>query len=199
MPPMNAWSLLYEELKMSENFEDRYEDSLKSNYWFDYTRNDPNRPNPFSSDTINFGNVGNTVISGADSSDTIYFGAAQEVPYTVGGEDTVTFDLNLDSTSRNGFWNYREDVILKEVRDYLSGTYRSHYTSQDSKTQTLDLVESIGDAEPFCRSNAIKYLSRFGKKEGKSKLDILKAIHYCILLYHFSGVLDKPKGNYETF
>ena len=197
MPPMNAWSLLYEELKMSENFEDRYEDSLKSNYWFDYTRNDPNRPNPFSSDTINFN--GSTVISGADSSDTICFGAAQEVPYAVGGMDSVTFDLNLDSTAKNGFWNYREGVILKEVRDYLSGTYRSHYTSQESKTQTLDLVESIGDAEPFCRSNAIKYLSRFGKKDGKSKLDILKAIHYCILLYHFSGVLDKPKGNYETF
>jgi hypothetical protein len=31
-------------------------------------------------------------------------------------------------------------------------------------------------------------LSRFGKKGGKSELDILKAIHYCVLLYHFSGL-----------
>ena len=202
MPPMNAWSLLYEELNMSENFEDRYEDGLKSKHWYDYDRNDSDRKNPFG--------LGDTIISGGDSADTISFSfaepraqAAQPVDsfMTFGSEsnDTISFDLNLDSTSKNGFWNYREDVILKEVRDYLSGTYRSHYTSQESKTQTLDLVESIGDAEPFCRSNAIKYLSRFGKKDGKSKLDILKAIHYCILLYHFSGVLDKPKGNYETF
>lgn len=103
------------------------------------------------------------------------------------------FNLNMDNT--NGFWKYEEDLTMKEVRDYLSGTYRQHYTSQDSKTQTLDLIESIGDAEAFCRSNAIKYLSRFGKKEGKSKMDILKAIHYCILLYHFSG-LHKQTSNY---
>jgi len=197
---MNAWSLLYEELNMSENFEDRYEDGLKSKHWYEYDRNDLDRKNPFG--------LGDTTISGGEGADTIYFSeprvqAAQPVDsfMTFGSEcnDTISFDLNLDSTSKNGFWNYREDEILKEVRDYLSGTYRSHYTSQESKTQTLDLVESIGDAEPFCRSNAIKYLSRFGKKDGKSKLDILKAIHYCILLYHFSGVLDKPKGNYETF
>ena len=105
----------------------------------------------------------------------------------------------IDSMSSSHFWKYEEDKTLKEIRDYLSGTYQSHYTSKESKTQTLDLIESIGDAEPFCRSNAIKYLSRFGKKNGKSKLDILKAIHYCILLYHFSGLHKKPSDNYETF
>jgi len=108
-------------------------------------------------------------------------------------------NLNLDATSKNGFWKYEEDLTLKEIRDYLSGTYRSHYTSQESQTQTLDLIESIGDAEPFCRSNAIKYLSRFGKKNGKSKQDILKAIHYCILLYHFAGLHNETKDTYETF
>lgn len=112
---------------------------------------------------------------------------------------TDEIDLNLESTSKNGFWKYEEDLTIKEVRDYLSSTYKSHYTSKDSKTQTLDLIESIGDAEPFCRSNAIKYLSRFGKKNGKSKQDILKAIHYCILLYHFSGLHKKTSTGYETF
>ena len=97
------------------------------------------------------------------------------------------------------FWKYNEDKILKQIQDYLAGTYHSHYTSEQSKVQTLDLIEAIGDAEPFCRSNAIKYLSRFGKKNGKSKLDILKVIHYCILLYHFAGLDNETKGNYETF
>lgn len=107
--------------------------------------------------------------------------------------------INLNIDNENGFWKYEEDVILKEIRDYLGGTYNSHYAGEESKVQTLDLIDSIGDAEAFCRSNAIKYLSRFGKKNGKSKLDILKAIHYCILLYHFSGITSQPKGNYETF
>jgi len=101
----------------------------------------------------------------------------------------VTFDLNMpEDTNKNGFWKYEEDKTLKEVEQYLSSTYHSHYTSETSKTQTLDLIESIGDAEAFTRSNAIKYLSRFGKKNGKSKQDILKAIHYCVLLYHFAGL-----------
>ena len=102
--------------------------------------------------------------------------------------DDIKIPESVVRESTNGFWKYEEDETLKEIQDYLSGTYKSHYTSKESKTQTLDLIESIGDAEPFCRSNAIKYLSRFGKKNGKSKQDILKAIHYCILLYHFAGL-----------
>ena len=118
---------------------------------------------------------------------------------TTGNVDIHTdYEMNLNIDNKKGFWKYEEDVILKEIRDYLGGTYTAHYAN-DNKTQTLDLIDSIGDSEAFCRSNAIKYLSRFGKKEGKSKLDILKAIHYCILLYHFSGINKQPKGNYETF
>lgn len=118
-----------------------------------------------------------------------------------GGESTLNLEktaLNM-SENKNGFWKYNEDKTLKELEGYLISTYKAHYTSEQSKTQTLDLIESIGDAEPFVRSNAIKYLSRFGKKNGKSKMDILKAIHYCILLYHFAGLHNETKGTYETF
>ena len=134
--------------------------------------------------------------------------AADQVYPSYYGEDAISFDLCQDevgvpdlptTNNNNKRWKYNEDVILKEVRDYLGMTYRSHYTSKESKTQTLDLIEGIGDAEPFCRSNAIKYLSRFGKKDGKSKQDILKAIHYCILLYHFSGLCNVNPQPYETF
>ena len=114
-------------------------------------------------------------------------------------EPEIVNEFKLEMNNQNGFWKYEEDLTLKEIQDYLAGTYRAHYTSQESKTQTLDLIESIGDAEAFCRSNAIKYLSRFGKKNGKSKLDILKAIHYCVLLYHFSGLHKNSADNYETF
>ena len=119
-----------------------------------------------------------------------------EVNYQIMSENLEPFTI-----SNKKLWKYEEDKTLKEISDYITETYKGHYTSsdQDSKTQTLDLIESIGDAEPFCRSNAIKYLSRFGKKNGKSRLDILKVIHYCILLYHFSGLHKKTTDNYETF
>ena len=142
-------------------------------------------------------------ISDATSADwNDFWGAADTVSMLEGGEDVISFDVpDLPEAPKNdnGFWKYHEDVILKEVRDYLGGTYNAHYASSESKTQTLDLIESVGDAEPFCRSNAIKYLSRFGKKNGKSKQDILKAIHYCILLYHFAGLCNENPQPYETF
>ena len=83
-------------------------------------------------------------------------------------------DLPNAPNNNNGFWKYHEDVILKEIKEYLGGTYKSHYASPESKTQTLDLIEGIGDAEPFCRSNAIKYLSRFGKKKESLNRTFLK-------------------------
>jgi len=134
--------------------------------------------------TLNIGNY-----SADNSSDTISF----QTPSI--GNDHITLNLPStfmikmpEETNKNGFWKYEENKTLKEIEQYLSSTYHSHYTSETSKTQTLDLIESIGDSEAFTRSNAIKYLSRFGKKNGKSKMDILKAIHYCILLYHFAGL-----------
>ena len=42
---------------------------------------------------------------------------------------------------------------------------KGHYTSdQGDNVQTLDIIESVGDAKSFCRSNAIKYLTRYEKK-----------------------------------
>tara|TARA_B100001094_G_scaffold318632_1_gene362450 strand:+ start:611 stop:1234 length:624 start_codon:yes stop_codon:yes gene_type:complete len=206
---INAWSFLYDEMygpddeqnyakrrEQIENGEDsEYELTADGFVWpkvndlppTDQSTYIDEYPKPLSSmsdDKINF-NVNDNMPPWGHS----------DLESSLGG----SIDLNLDQLSTNGFWKYEEDLTMKEVREYLSSTYNAHYTSKDSKTQTLDLIESIGDAEPFCRSNAIKYLSRFGKKGGKSKQDILKAIHYCVLLYHFSGLHKQHKGNYETF
>ena len=104
---------------------------------------------------------------------------------------------NLDI---HGHRKYQEDKGLKDLSDYVCSTYSGHYTNDGSNVQTLDLIHSVGDAESFCRSNAIKYLSRYDKK-GQAKRDILKAMHYCLLLYYFSGNAndETPTHGYETF
>ena len=95
---------------------------------------------------------------------------------------------------------YEEDKGIRDLSDYISSTYSGHYTSDQNNTQTLDLIQSVGDAEAFCRSNAIKYLARYDKK-GQAKRDILKAMHYCLLLYYFSGKTNDEitTRGYETF
>ena len=98
------------------------------------------------------------------------------------------------------FWKFGEGKTLKVVEDYIKGTYNGHYASDKSKVQVLDMIDAIDDGVPFCRDNLIKYSSRFGKKDGMSKLDALKIIHYGVLLYHFAGFNNETqKSNYETF
>ena len=78
---------------------------------------------------------------------------------------------------------YNEDELVNEVREYISSTYRGHYSAGD--VQTHDLIDACGDAEAFCRSNVLKYASRFDRK-GTARKDIIKIIHYGLLLLHFN-------------
>lgn len=80
---------------------------------------------------------------------------------------------------------YNEDALLKELSDYIAGTYGQHYSAGNDSIQTLDLIEACGDAEAFCRSNILKYASRYDRK-GTARRDIIKILHYGLLLLHFS-------------
>lgn len=85
---------------------------------------------------------------------------------------------------------YGEDIILKEISEYVFNTYDGHYVGK-GEIQTIDVWNTLGSAETTCRDTAIKYLMRFGKKDGKNKKDLLKACHYIILLMHYSGVMNE--------
>lgn len=80
---------------------------------------------------------------------------------------------------------YNEEATLQELRDYITDTYRQHYSSGEDGIQTLDLIEACGDGEAFCRSNILKYASRYDKK-GTARRDIMKVLHYAVLLMHFN-------------
>ena len=225
------------------------DDIEHSDAWYDYTRNDPDRENPFTNpkdraradrvvgkttdddiltitggDTINFDDYPTAFTAFADNDDSIAhhigLNTGDFVNFDLGVGNTASVDtLNLDFSSYSDPFvsgadvvipptpgietdnprKYKEDESIKALQDYISTTYGGHYTSDNNNVQTLDLIESVGDAEAFCRSNAIKYLSRYDKK-GQAKRDILKALHYSLLLYHFSGQLNEtPTRGYETF
>ena len=55
----------------------------------------------------------------------------------------------------------------------------------------------MGIDKDFCQANAIKYLMRYGKKQGKNQKDLIKAIHYIVLLIS-SEDKDKPNVNTGT-
>ena len=77
---------------------------------------------------------------------------------------------------------YNEDKIIKEISDYISNTYTEHYSTTKDGFQVQDMLRHLGIDKDFCQANAIKYLCRYGKKDGKNRKDLLKAIHYVVLL-----------------
>ena len=203
---INAWSLLYEELNGTMN------------------KTYPIENNELNNENINITTgIGNTAIYNVPNdieiddeiNDTISITGGDFIDFTspeysvdtlnldlaacYGQDDVITFDAPTPGIEDNSTRKYKEDESIQALKDYISTTYGGHYTSDNNSVQTLDLIESVGDAEAFCRSNAIKYLSRYDKK-GQAKRDILKALHYSLLLYHFSGQLNEtPTRGYETF
>jgi hypothetical protein len=98
--------------------------------------------------------------------------------------NTQQSPIDFIPTSATPF-KYNEEEIVKELLEYIRGTYRQHYSAGDDKIQTLDLIEACGDGEAFCRSNILKYASRYDKK-GTARRDIIKILHYAVLLMHFN-------------
>ena len=79
-------------------------------------------------------------------------------------------------------YKYNEDVIIKEISTYIQNTYKQHDSSDNHDIMAIEGIEASGNGPEFCLGNIIKYAWRFGKKDGNNEKDILKIIHYSILL-----------------
>ena len=212
---INAWSLLYDELYGDDEMNTSdftvgvSTESFGDNSYFI----DPGTIENITIDTSNydaFTGLGTDFIGGTEAYPTATFITTDSSVYAgdclgSSGYETLNIEIPPDtfvqepSINKQGCHKYEEDKSIKALQDYVSTTYGGHYTSEKNDVQTLDLIESVGDAEAFCRSNALKYLSRYDKK-GQAKRDILKALHYTLLLYYFSGQLhETPTRGYETF
>ena len=104
---------------------------------------------------------------------------------------------------RNHQYKYHEEEILKDIEEYVSKTYQGHYTGtkhEFRKVQTIDLMAARDIAAQFCQANILKYGSRYGSKDGRNKTDLLKVVHYAMLLLHFDGHYGEPSmpsGNFD--
>ena len=87
-------------------------------------------------------------------------------------------------------YRYNEDKTLWELKSYIDSTYEQHY-SRD-KFQATEFIIDGGHGEGFCIGNVLKYAQRYGKKDGRNRKDLLKIIHYAIIMLH---VHDLNEGN----
>ena len=157
-----------------------------SEYWYDYTRNDPDMPNPFATDPL------------ADNDDQI----AHHIQINTSANSTKGLMEKLNSEKRDYRYKYHEKEIFEDLETYISSTYNGHYTGTSHEyrnVQTLDLMAAQDIASGFCQANILKYGSRYGSKEGKNKRDLMKVIHYAMLLLHFDGHYKKSSECDGTF
>ena len=103
---------------------------------------------------------------------------------------------------KNHLWKYNEDKILKDVEDYVTTTYHGHYCGDSdgyADIQTIDLMAAKKLAASFCQANILKYGSRYGDKDGRNKRDLMKVIHYAMLLLHFDGHYTRKDNGLSEF
>ena len=115
------------------------------------------------------------------------------------GNNKYTFS---ESPKKNHLWKYNEDRILKDIEEYVTSTYGSHYcgnNSDYSDIQTVDLMAAKNLSQHFCQANILKYGSRYGDKDGRNKRDLLKVIHYAMLLLHFDGHYNRQDNGLTEF
>ena len=167
-----------------------------SDYWYDYKRNDPDAKNPFTDAFDHM--MAEAVVNGtpypqsylADNDDQVSHHFVDSLTLNTEGQPKEELAKMTDSRNK-----YHENEILEDIKEYVSSTYNGHYTGTKHEfrnVQTIDLMASRDLASAFCQSNILKYGSRYGSKDGRNKKDLLKVIHYAMLLLHFDEHYGKP-------
>ena len=181
---------------MTENFESNYESSI------------PKKPTAVSFGSTDYYN-GSHLLGGMGE-DHLYFnfnnyGKDEGVNLTgnpYASPDVLSLNSHTVPTSKNHLWKYNEEQILKDIQDYVISTYGSHYCGQNQEykdIQTIDLMAAKDLAQDFCQANILKYGSRYGDKDGRSKRDLMKVIHYAMLLLHFDGHYTRKDNGLSEF
>ena len=200
---VNAWSLLYDVLNGTLDKEypivNKKEIDEKTGLWREPDPVDPNL------DKIErMGGFEWTPGSPWPPRDPDDDGLDYETDYCSDIDDMYSHHFFTEKSMKTDHnFKYHEDEILKDIQEYVSRTYQGHYTGtkhEFRKVQTIDLMAARDIAPQFCQANILKYGSRYGSKDGRNKTDLLKVIHYAMLLLHFDGHYGEPSmpsGNFD--
>lgn len=91
-------------------------------------------------------------------------------------------------------YKYSEDEIIRDLKLYIDKTYGQHYKTEN-EVQCFDAWIALGSSTETFRNTAIKYLWRYGKKNGSNKADLMKALHYVMLCLHVDHYKGDKNGN----
>jgi hypothetical protein len=79
-------------------------------------------------------------------------------------------------------YKYNEEELLTELSSYIDNTYNQHYSLD--KFQATEFIIDSGHGEGFCIGNVLKYAQRYGKKNGCDRADLMKVLHYALMMLY---------------
>jgi hypothetical protein len=90
-------------------------------------------------------------------------------------------------------YKYNEGELIKEFKEYIDATYGEHYSM--NKFQATEFIIDSGHGVGFTVGNVMKYAQRYGKKAGRNRQDILKVLHYSMMLLYVHDIETKELNN----
>jgi hypothetical protein len=107
-------------------------------------------------------------------------------PYMTTADGTIVYDNRNKETP----YKYNEGKIIEDFKAYIDKTYGQHYMSEEQNIECFDVWLALGESLPTFRNTAIKYLWRYGKKHGSNKDDLLKVLHYTLMMLYVDHYKD---------
>jgi hypothetical protein len=89
--------------------------------------------------------------------------------------DSVTPDYKFD-----------EGAYIAQLKEYVDKTYSQHYAV--GKLQATEFIIDMGDGLGFTRGNVIKYAKRYGQKAGRNRDDLMKVLHYSLMMLYVHDI-----------
>ena len=110
--------------------------------------------------------------------------------YVTGGLEKPYTSFTIPKNNHYPKYKYAEDQIISDFHAYIDKTYGQHYMTEEQNIECFDVWLALGDSMPTFRNTAIKYLWRYGKKNGSNKDDLMKVMHYAMMMLY----VDHYKG-----
>jgi len=101
-------------------------------------------------------------------------------------------------------WPFDEKKYLNEILKYIDKCNNNgHYANENKDIHTFQLIVQGKDNRGlhYATMTVLKYLDRFGSKEGYNRKDLLKAIHfliYSLYAYDNHSFKDEKMNNNEN-
>lgn len=102
-------------------------------------------------------------------------------------EKSSTIAGSIGAKSDKTEYKYSEDEFLRELQAHVDSTYTSHYGGQ---IQPVEFIMSNAETLDYLKGNVVKYIYRFGKKDGSNRKDLMKACHFIMMMARYG---DKEK------